>query len=78
MPIWVWLFLIVLMIYGGVVLFRAWNGHYVRFGPITYSKNEDPAFFWFLVASFIIAELIVIGLFGAAVVSVTWGPIFKQ
>jgi hypothetical protein len=75
-PLWVWLFLIALVFYGGVVLLRASKKHYVRFGPIIYSKDEGPIYFWILVAAFAVAEIILVGLLIGAIVSVIWGPIF--
>jgi hypothetical protein len=75
-PLWVWLFLIVMVFYGGVVLLRAKNKHYVRFGPIRFSKDDDPICFWVLVADFVVAETIIVGLLVGAIVSVFWGSVF--
>ncbi len=75
-PLWGWLYLIALVFYGGVVLLRARNKHYVRFGPIIFSKDEGPITFWFLVASFVVAEIILVVALVGAVVSVIWGPVF--
>ena len=74
-PLWVWLFLIAMVFYGSVVLLRAKNQHYVRFGPMIYSKDEGPICFWFLVGAFVAAEIILVGLLVGAIVSVIWGPV---
>lgn len=76
MPAWVWLFLAIIIYYCALVLSRAWNNKYVRFGPICYTANEDRAYFWFLVIVFAISEIFALSLFFVALVSVIWGPVF--
>jgi hypothetical protein len=76
-PPWVWLFLITLVIYGAIVLSRAWRKRFVRFGPIIYNRDEGPITFWFLVAAFVVAEIILVGLLVGAIVATIWGPILN-
>jgi hypothetical protein len=78
MPAWIWLFLVVIIAYGGLVLWRAWNKKYVKFGPIHYTAEESPVYFWFLAVVFFLSEMFAIGLFGITIISAIWGPIVHQ
>ena len=78
MPLWVWLFFLLMIGYNSFVLWRAWKRKYFKYGPISYSLDEGPAYFWFFAFVFTASELFLIGLFGVAVVSTIRGPIFHQ
>jgi len=78
MPLWVWLFLAVVIAYPALVLWRAWSKNYVKFGPIRYTREADAAYFYFLVSVFFISEIFAICLCLIAVVSVVRGPVFHQ
>lgn len=78
MPLWSWLFLITCITYFAFVLWRACNKKYFKAGPIIYSLDQDPIYFWFFAFVFTASELIALALFGIAAVSVIWGPIFHQ
>lgn len=74
MPLWVWPFLVVLIAYGGFVLWRAWNKKHFRYGPIIYSLESSPIYFWFFAFVFSVSELFLLILFALAVASTIWGP----
>lgn len=77
MPVWVWLFFVIVILYGALVLWRAWRKKYVRFGPIYYTAENDSVYFWFLVITFTLSEIFAVLLFVVAFVSAIWGPIFE-
>jgi hypothetical protein len=78
MPLWVWLFFVLMIGYNSFLLWRAWSHKHFKYGPIIYSLDEGPAYFWFFAFVFTASELFLIGLFGLAVVSTIWGPVFHQ
>ena len=78
MPLWIWPFLGLMIGYGGFVLWRAWNRRYFKYGPIIYSMEESPVYFWFFAFMFGLSELISLTLFALAVVATIWGPIFSS
>jgi len=78
MPVWAWLFLVLLIGYNSFVLWRAWNRRYFKYGPIFYSLDEGPAYFWFFAVVFTACELFLVGLFVLVLVSTIWGPVFHQ
>jgi hypothetical protein len=78
MPVWVWLFLVLMIGYNSFVLWRAWSRRYFKYGPIIYSLDEGPAYFWFFAFVFTASELFLIGLFGLVLVSTISGPVFHQ
>jgi hypothetical protein len=78
MPIWVWIFLAVCIAYGGLVLWRAWAEGFVKYGPIRYTKQDDPAYFWFFVVLFCLAEIWFVGMLVIVVISLINGPIVDQ
>jgi hypothetical protein len=78
MPLWMWLFLLVSILYGGFVLWRAWAKKYIKYGPIIYSLKESPIYFWFFAFSFIVSELIFITFIAVAVGAAIWGPVFHS
>jgi hypothetical protein len=76
MPVWAWLFLVLLIAYYAFALWRAWHKKYVKCGIVIYSRESSPAFFWFFVAIFIGAEVFLLTGFVLVVASAIWGPIF--
>ena len=78
MPRWTWLFFVLLITYGGFVLWRAWDKRYFKYGPIIYSLEEAPTYFWFFAFVFALCELFLVALFSLIVVSTIWGPVFHQ
>ena len=78
MPVWAWLLFVVLITYGAFVLWRAWDKRYFRYGPIIYSLEETPTYFWFFAFVFAACELFLVTFFCIIVVSTIWGPIFHQ
>ena len=78
MPIWMWIFLVACIAYGGLVLWRAWAKEFVKFGPIHMTRNEYPFSFWFFVVLFFIGEVWFIGMFFVIIISLMWGPIAPQ
>jgi hypothetical protein len=78
LPLWAWLFFVLMIGYNSFVLWRAWSHKYFKYGPIIYFLDEGPTFFWFFAFVFTVSELFLVGLFGIAVVSMIWGPVFHQ
>lgn len=78
MPAWVWLFWVFCIAEFAFLLWRAWTKQYVKYGPLIYSLEETPVYFWFFVVTFIGAELFALAVFILAVVSSIWGPIVHQ
>jgi hypothetical protein len=78
MPIWVWIFFGVVISYAALVLWRAWSESYVKFGPIRYTREADPIYFYFLAAVFLICEIAAIAFFVLTLVSLLTGPIVQQ
>ncbi len=78
MPLWAWLFLLLLIAYYTFALWRAWRKKYVKCGIVVYSLDSSPIYFWFFVALFICAEMfLIIGLI-LLVASAIWGPVFRD
>lgn len=78
MPIWAWLFWAVVISYGGLVIWRAWSGNEVKFGPIRYTREADPFVFYFLAGTFLICEIFSIAFLLLIIVSLLRGPVFQQ
>jgi hypothetical protein len=78
MPVWIWIFLAVCIAYGALVLWRAWAKRFVKFGPIHYTKEDDPIYFWFFVVLFCLCEIWFVGMLVVVVISLISGPIFAQ
>jgi hypothetical protein len=78
MPLWAWLFFVVSITYSALVLWRAWDKRYFRYGPIIYSLEETPGYFWFFAVVFAVGEVFLIVFFSVIVVSAIWGPVFHQ
>jgi hypothetical protein len=78
MPVWVWILFVVCVAYCGFVLRRAWNRHYFKYGPIIYSLEETPIYFWFFAVVFSICELFFVALLTLGAISAIWGPVFHQ
>jgi hypothetical protein len=78
MPLWAWLFFVLMIAYNSFVLWRAWNHKLFKYGPIIYSLDGSPAHFWFFAFVFTATELFLVGFFSLIVVSTIWGPVFRQ
>ena len=78
MPVWVWIFLLIFIGYGALVLRRAWAKRIFKYGPVIYSLKDSPTYFWFFAFTFTVAELFLLILFGLAVVSAMFGPVFHS
>ena len=78
MPLWTWFFIAFCITYFALVLWRAWDRHHFKYGPIIYSLEETPICFWFFAFVFIVCELFFVVLFILAIVSSIWGPVFHQ
>lgn len=78
MPVWAWLFLVAMIAYNSFLLWRAWNRKYFKYGPIIYSLDEVPIYFWFFALLFSVSEICLVGFFGLVVASTIWGPVFHQ
>lgn len=78
MPLWAWLFLVLMLGYNTFVLWRAWSRKHFRYGPIIYALHEGPAYFWFFAFVFTAREIFLVGLFSLVAASTIWGPIFHQ
>jgi len=78
MPVWAWIFLAVCIAYFWLVLWRAWVKGFVKYGPIRYTKQDDPIYYWFFVVLFCVAEIWLVGILGLVVISLINGPIFDQ
>jgi hypothetical protein len=78
MPVWAWLFFVVMIAYNSFVLLRAWNHRYFKYGPIIYTLDEGPIYFWFFAFVFTVTEIFLVGFFGLIVASTIWGPVFHQ
>ena len=78
MAVWMWAFLAVGIAYGALVLWRAWVKGFVKFGPLYYTKQANPIYFWFLVVVFFLCETYFVGLTTLLVISLIVGPLFDQ
>ena len=78
MSVFAWLFFVLMIAYNSSVLWRAWTRRHFKYGPIIYSLDDGPIYFWFFAFVFTISEIFLIGFFGLIVVSTIWGPIFHQ
>jgi hypothetical protein len=78
MPLWAWLFFVLMIAYNSFVLWRAWRHKYFKYGPIIYSLDEGPGYFWFFALVFTACEIFLVVFFSLIVVSATWGPVFHQ
>jgi len=78
MPVWAWLFLVLLIGYNSFVLWRAWNHRYFKYGPIIYSIDEGRTHFWFFACVFAASEIFLVGLVVLVLVSTIWGPVFHK
>lgn len=78
MPLWAWAFLVLMLGYNSFVLWRAWSRRHFKYGPITYSLDEGPAYFWFFAAVFTATEIFLLSGFCIVLASTIWGPIFHQ
>ena len=78
MPVWAWLFFVLMIAYNSFVLWRAWNCRYFKYGPIIYALDEGPIYFWFFFFVFTLTEIFLLGFFAFVVVSTICGPVFHQ
>jgi hypothetical protein len=78
MPVWMWIFLALCIAYNAIVLSRAWAKSFVKFGPIRYTKKDDPFYFWIFVVLFCLCEIWFLGMLVLVVISLISGPIFSQ
>lgn len=78
MPLWAWSFLVLMLSYNTFVLWRACSQKRFKYGPIIYSLDDGPAYFWFFAFVFTASEIFLVGLFSVVAASTVWGPIFHQ
>ena len=78
MPIWAWIFLAVCIAYGALVLWRAWAKGFVKYGPIHYTREDEPIYFWFFVVLFCLAEIWLVGMLVLVIYSLIHGPLYDQ
>jgi hypothetical protein len=78
MPVWAWLFFVLMIGYNTFVLWRAWRQKQFKYGPIIYALDEGPIYFWFFAFVFTLTEIFLLVFFGLSVVSTIWGPVFHQ
>jgi len=78
MPLWVWLFFVLMIAYNSSLLWRAWSHKRFKYGPIIYTLDEGPAYFWFFAFVLTVTELFLVGIFSLIVISTIWGPVLHR
>ena len=78
MPLWAWCGFVLMIAYNSFVLWRAAASKFFRYGPIIYSLNDEPVYFWFFLVLFSICEIFLVGFFSLCIISTIWGPIANQ
>lgn len=78
MPIWAWIFGLACIAYSGFVLWRAWAKGFVKYGPIRYTRQGDPIYFWFVVILFGMCGFWFGGMLILVTISLINGPLVDQ
>jgi hypothetical protein len=62
MPTFAWVAIVVMIGFATSLLWRSIARLEVRYGPIVYTRDEEPIYYWFFVALFAGCEIFLVGL----------------